>query len=157
MILGVAGHRPQKSGYDGHALRLFAQVILLELRPGQVITGMAQGWDQAVAQACVDTGIPFTAAVPFEGQESRWPDAAQTAYWSLLGFAAKVVYVSRPEYSLGKMHKRNQWIADRSDQAAVLWDGFDDSGTADFVYRIRARGIEPMSLWERWQDYRSQL
>lgn len=157
MILGVAGHRPQKSGYDAHALRLFAQVVLLELQPAEVITGMAQGWDQAIAQACADVGLPFIAAIPFEGQESRWPAEAQDRYWTLLGYTTKVVHVSRPEYSLAKMHKRNQWIADRADRAAVLWDGFDDSGTADFVRRIRLRGIEPVNLWDRWQEYRSQL
>ena len=156
-ILGTAGHRPQKGATPPLKLRLLAQQVLMERRPSLVIVGMAVGWDMAVAEACVDTGVPFTAAVPFEGQESRWPQPYQDQYWKLLGKAAKVVHVSPPGYSLEKMHKRNQWIADRMDSAVVLWDGFDDSGTADFVRRAQTLGIEPVNLWGRWQEFRHQL
>ena len=156
-ILGTAGHRPQKGAQPAHALRLLAQQVLMEKRPTQVITGMAVGWDMAVAQACIDTGTPFIAAVPFDGQEGRWPAQYQEQYRVLLTKAAKVVHVSPPEYSLAKMHKRNQWIVDRMDAAVVLWDGFEDSGTADFVRRAEAAGISPENLWGRWQDFRHQL
>ena len=42
-------------------------------RPDAVISGMALGWDQAVARATADLGIPWVAAITFEGQESKWP------------------------------------------------------------------------------------
>jgi hypothetical protein len=34
---------------------------------------MARGWDLALAKAAVELGLPLFAAIPFVGQESRWP------------------------------------------------------------------------------------
>jgi len=60
MILAVTGHRPEKLGGYGPAVaeRLFnlASSELQGLRPEYVLTGMAIGWDQAVADACQGSG-----------------------------------------------------------------------------------------------------
>lgn len=153
-ILGTAGHRPHKGAQPAAALLLLAEEVLVTERPNSLVVGMATGWDMAMARAAFNLGIPYVAAVPFEGQESRWPDQVQAEYWSLLGGAAKVVHVSPPGFTVQKMHRRNQWIVDRIDRASVLWDGFDDSGTADFVRRARAAKIEPTNMWTRWQALR---
>lgn len=156
-ILGTSGHRPQKAGGNPLKLRLLAQLDLMQEQPSSLIVGMAVGWDQAMAQAAIDVGIPFTAAIPFEGHEDRWPMPIQEAYRELLKKAAKVVYVSPPGYDVEKMWKRNRWIVERMDRATVLWDGFEDSGTAHFVRHARLAGIEPTNLWDRWQEFRHQL
>jgi hypothetical protein len=68
--LAVTGHRPKDlGGYSDAAfvkLVAFAKNNLGKWQPRieYVITGMAQGWDQAVAQACVELGLPFHAYVP---------------------------------------------------------------------------------------------
>lgn len=150
MIIGVSGHRPQKLGGSDFDLMLLAQRVLMRERPDSVITGMATGWDQAVAKACHGLGIPFTAAVPFEGQEHRWPSHVQVQYFTLLGQAAKVVHVSRPGYHPAKMDKRNQWIVDHADRMVVLYDGMGDSGTADAVQRAERSGLEIVNCWREW-------
>lgn len=156
-ILGTAGHRPQKAGGNQLRLRLLAQLTLMQDQPSSIITGMAVGWDQAMAQAAIDTGVPFTAALPFDGQEERWPEPIQATYRELLKKAAKVVYVSTPGYTVEKLYKRNRWIVEHMDRAVVLWDGFNDSGTGHFVLHARLAGIEPVNLWDRWQEFRHQL
>jgi len=76
MILSGTGHRPDKlGGYSDSAfdnLVKIAEDYLKESKPDKVISGMALGWDQALAEACVNLNIPFIAAVPFKGQESKW-------------------------------------------------------------------------------------
>ena len=70
------GHRPQKLGGFGETanstLRRFARAWLEILAPERGISGMALGWDQALAAAAVDLAIPFVAAVPFASQAVKW-------------------------------------------------------------------------------------
>ena len=150
MIIGVSGHRPQKTGGSDFDLMLLAQRAILREKPDSMVIGMATGWDQAVARACHSLGAPFTAAVPFEGQEHRWPDHVKAMYFALLQQAAKVVYVSTPGYHPAKMAKRNQWIVDHCDKMLVLYDGMGDSGTADAVERADRAGLEVTNCWQEW-------
>lgn len=156
-ILGVSGHRPAKAGFDGAKLVMFAQHVLLKNQADLVLTGMAVGWDQAVAEACVRLCIPFTAVVPFEGQESRWPAAVQKRYHELLTEATTVVYVSQPGYSEDKMRKRNRWIAKRATKAVVLYDGLGDSGTAQFVKQAENCGLPFVNVWGEWQAFETEV
>ena len=55
-----------------------------KLNPSEVISGMALGWDMALAQAAINLGIPFIAAVPFIGQENMWIKKTQEYYKELL-------------------------------------------------------------------------
>jgi hypothetical protein len=77
MILAATGHRPDKlGGYDLSIYRKLVGLAYSYLRkqtPDVVISGMALGWDQAVAEAAVKASTPFIAAIPFRGQESKWP------------------------------------------------------------------------------------
>jgi uncharacterized phage-like protein YoqJ len=116
--------------------------VLRELAPEFAITGMAIGIDQDFALECVSLAIPFVAAVPFEGQECRWPEAAQREYRRLLGLASKIVYVSDPGYENWKMHKRNKWMSDEVGESGVVlavWDG-SDGGTGSCVKYARSVG-----------------
>jgi len=136
MIAGITGHRPLKlGGYDEPMREILVETLAgLLVRDGATrgVTGMAIGADQYFAEACLSLRIPFTAAVPFEGQESRWPPAAQRNYHRLLALAASVVYVSPPGYALWKMQARNQWVVDHCDQLYAVWDG-STGGTANTV------------------------
>lgn len=155
-IIGVAGHRPTKAGYDTPKLNMFAQLTMQKADPDIVVTGMAVGWDQAVAEACVALRIPFVAAVPFEGQEGRWPQAVQDRYWELLGLAQKVVHTGKPGYSEEKMRTRNKWIGQQSTRAIVLYDGLGDSGTAHFVRHAENLGLPLLNVWTDWLLYRQE-
>lgn len=91
-ILGVTGHRPPKLAaspecYSDKVLKALIKLAvkhLRELQPSKVITGMALGWDTKIAIAALHLEIPVTAAVPFEGQESKWPEPSRVRYHKLL-------------------------------------------------------------------------
>lgn len=143
MILAVTGHRPDKiGGYKPNPLREWvrAQIraALEDLKPERGITGMALGVDQDFAEACVALGIPFTAAVPFEGQESRWPPPSRRFYHQLIEQAAEVVYVSELGYARWKMEARNHWMVDHSDRLLAIWDGTlgGTGGTVLYAERV---------------------
>ena len=165
MIVGVTGHRPHKLGgwnreiHD--ALGAFALDLLQSERPQGVITGMALGWDQAVAVACVRLGIPFVAAVPFEGQESRWNDQQQGDYQKLLLCASQVQIVSERDAVeeagvVWAMQKRNEWIVDNSLRLLALWDG-SAGGTANCVNYARYGRREIKNVWPEWEDWMEAL
>lgn len=127
MILAGTGHRPDKlGGYDPHTTKRvldFATEILRHHQPSLVISGMAQGWDMALAQAAVNLGIPFHAYVPFHGQEQVWPMATRLYYKALLSLAQNVVMVTQGGYSKSAMQLRNQAMVDNCDLLAALWNG----------------------------------
>ncbi len=154
VTLGVTGHRPQKLGGFGtevHVkLRKLARKVISHYGPGMVITGMALGWDMAVAQACVDLGVPFTAAIPFKGQESKWLNESQVLYQELLKHAAAIVVVSPGGYSADAMYRRNEWIVDHSTILAALWDGQPNGGTYNCLQYAKTRNIQVVNCWKAY-------
>lgn len=156
MIIAGTGHRPDKlGGYSVEiedALRLFARRHLERLSPSRVISGMALGWDQALAQAALDLGIPFVAAVPFEGFGSKWPKGAQYRCTALLCGAAQIEVVSRTPGARA-LQRRNEWMVDRADRMLALWDG-SWGGTFNCIEYARKRDVPIDNLWPRWQQER---
>lgn len=157
MILTVTGHRPDKiGGYKQDAFKEVlktARMTLELLTPEEVITGMAIGWDTAIAMACVEKNIPFTAAIPFKGQESRWQPQDQNRYHSLLSKAAHVNIVSDGPYFPNKMEIRNRWMVDRADKVLALYNGDDKGGTANCVrYVMKQR----KPLYNAWRLHNRQ-
>lgn len=107
---------------------------------------MALGVDQWTAQACIDLGIPFIAACPFDGQEKLWPDEHKKNYRALLKQASEVVYVSDSKfYKHEFMQIRNEWIVDHSDIMVAVWDKrIQRGGTfkcVNYAYKIKKQVI----------------
>jgi uncharacterized phage-like protein YoqJ len=136
MIVGVTGHRPQKLGTGLEPLRapIIAELkyTLVNRCASEGITGMALGVDQYFAAACIALNIPFVAAIPFAGHESRWPVQTQQYYRDLLAEAHEVVYVSEPGFARWKFDARNRWLVDRCEILVAVWHG-GPGGTADAV------------------------
>lgn len=157
MIFAATGHRPNKLGGYSPAAMLklteFAfQYLTLIDQPDKIVSGMAIGWDQAVAHAAVLCGVPFIAAVPFAGQELTWPTLAQEQYRRLLDRADEVVIVTPGSYSPAKMHARNEWMVDHADKVIALWNG-TEGGTASCVAYAEGvrRPVENLwSMWKKW-------
>lgn len=156
MILAATGHRPQKLGGYSEAVyqRLvdLATMVLTKHQPIQVISGMALGWDQAWCEAAIRLNIPVVAAVPFAGQESKWPAASQTRYHHLISQCAEVVVVCEGGYSPAAMQKRNLWMVDRCDKVIALWDG-TTGGTHNCVMYARKVEREILNYWSSWVKY----
>jgi uncharacterized phage-like protein YoqJ len=132
------GHRPNKLGGYSKAvkdqLEDLASWALLKTQekkgPLKVISGMAQGWDWALAEAAIQLELPWIAAVPCDGQESRWPTETQKDYRYLLGLATEVVVVNPGPYVGWKMQARNAWMVEHADGVLALWNG-TPGGTAN--------------------------
>lgn len=150
MIIAATGHRPDKlGGYDERAsLRLyyFASFYLLARKPEAVITGLALGWDQAIAAAAIMHNIPCHGAVPFEGQESRWPEESRLKYWNLRNACTTITVVCDGGYSARSMQLRNMWMVQRAHLVAAMWDG-SDGGTANCVKYAQQVGKEVENLY----------
>jgi uncharacterized phage-like protein YoqJ len=155
MITAVTGHRPDKCGgySDANMERLtrFAFVHIEQINPKMVISGMALGWDTACARACLRLNIPLWAAIPFEGQESMWPEESQKTYQNLIAKAQKTTVVCTGGFAAWKMQKRNEFMVDNCDNLLELWNG-SSGGTrnCDDYARKKLTGGNIINLWDLW-------
>lgn len=155
MILGVSGHRSVIKGqlkyilYD--RLLQLALNLLRELGPDEINTGMALGWDQAIAEAAQYLDIPYTAYVPFVGQENSWPLVAQEKYRLLLEDAQETIVCSDTK-SVSAYFKRNKDLVDASNFMLVLWDGRMYGGTYDAVCYAKSLDIHVRNVWREWEE-----
>ena len=162
LIVAFTGHRPNKlsrRGYGDTVTEEFIQEALEDLlgwvKPNGAITGMAQGVDQIATAACIKLRIPFTAAVPFRGQESIWPQAAQARYHQLLQHAEKIVYTNE-SYKFSSpsipdlMQHRNEYLVDNSQLLIGVFDG-TPGGTANCIRyaQIMDRLIYLLEEWPK--------
>lgn len=174
MILGGTGHRndkfslppdvPHASGFDElNPLRLWIQAraehYIRELRPLYVISGMAIGFDQDLAEVCVRIKQPFIAAVPFVGQEKKWSWPTQRRYHQLLKLACEVIVTSPGGYSRDAMLIRNMFMVDHSNAMLAAFDGTagGTSHTVHYAHRVNCDviRINPSEFREQLQRKRA--
>lgn len=158
MIIAGTGHRPDKiriGTRDAYHPQVhsrlvdLARAVLQRKAPTRVISGMAQGWDTTLALAAAQLGIPFDAYVPFEGQESKWPEAAQRRYRDLLSRAARVVIVCEGGYDRDKLQFRNERMVDDSELVLALWNG-TPGGTRNCIDYAQTVGRRWENQWRHW-------
>lgn len=155
MIVAGTGHRPPTLGlsYSWEDKKFLASFALDELRAipniSKVITGMAQGWDQALAMASIELGIPFIAAVPFEGQQAKWPVYAIDEYEDILARAEKVMVVTPGGYANWKFGRRDRYMVDNCDIVLAIWSGIK-SGTGITVEYAKSKKVPIVNAWNNW-------
>jgi len=136
VIIAGTGHRPKRLGGYSPAARgrlvHVAGIALDQLQATRTISGMALGWDTALALASLARGIPLVAMVPFAGQEELWPVESQRLFHWVLERAAAVELISGGSYSAYKMQIRNKAMVDACDTLAACWDG-SPGGTANCI------------------------
>lgn len=163
--LTVTGHRPDQLGgynHDTHlALLETARQSLVKLDPELVITGMALGWDQAIAEAAIELNIPFIAAVPFIGQEQAWKAIkVRERYREILKHAQEVKIVSEGGYHPYKMIVRNNWMVDQlgsDDGILALWNGRQEGGTYACIQYARSQGFTFYNVWNKLNEVRREM
>jgi len=166
MIIAATGHRPNKiKSYNQEAYPgTFSYERLVDLsfqiikskKPTHVISGMSLGFDMAIAQAAIDADVPFIAAVPFEGQESLWPQKTQDYYQALLDKASEIEFISEPGYEKIKMQKRNEWMVNHSDLLVALWDG-SKGGTSNCISYAENKKLPIINYWDIWENHKEEL
>ena len=157
MEICVTGHRPNElfgyyihsEAYNKirHSLKLAIYTLLKDCddKDVTVYSGMALGVDQIFVEEMVKArayykskGINFriVAAVPFESQDCKWPEASKKLYHELLDQCDEKVVVSEGKYSPILMQKRNEFMVDHSDCVIAVWDG-SRGGTGNCVEYAR--------------------
>lgn len=152
MIFAVTGHQPHLLGGYGmeaqEALTSWACGWIRLHRPTKVITGMAPGWDLAMARAASRCGTRFIAALAFPEQGQDWPDPAREELDTLLG-AAEYVHVQSNDKHKGCWTNRDRWVLDQAEAVVALWSGID-GGTARAVKAAAGMGLPIINLWDEW-------
>lgn len=157
MIIAGTGHRPEKlGGYSKQVadrLTDLAVAAIKQLKPSLVISGMALGWDTALAKAAIETKTWLLAAIPFKGQESKWPEQSKMEYCKLIERAHKAIVLFGEGYSPIKMQKRNEWMVDEADMILALWDG-SSGGTSNCIEYANRVGKPIRNLWKSWVKHK---
>jgi uncharacterized phage-like protein YoqJ len=153
IILAATGHRPDKlGGYDAETEKKlidFAMSTLREHHPSTVISGMAIGWDMAIAMAAIRLKIPFWAYLPFVGQELRWPSTTRLLYHAVLRKAQRTVVCSEGGFSKSAMQVRNMRMVDDCEHIVALWNG-STGGTANCIHYAQGQGRPYTNYWPEW-------
>lgn len=140
------GHRPNKLGgyiennpIANYVKAQLRDVIVNSIKEGYTtfISGMALGVDMWVAEIVLELRkanpqIKLIAAVPFSGQECKWPSQSQKRWRGIIDQADDVVHVCEAGYSAWKMQKRNEWMVDHAARVVAVWDG-TSGGTGNCV------------------------
>jgi len=128
-VIAATGHRPNKlGGYDIpnliYDIVVKGTVLAFEhYKPAYVITGMAVGFDQWVAEICFNMDIPFIAALPFRGQEGKWPAHVKSRYHWLLSKAYHTYVICEGGYESWKMQRRNEWMVASCHMMVACYNG----------------------------------
>lgn len=156
-IVCGTGHRPNKlGGYDENTFHKLVELCEFaltypDIKPDIVVTGGALGFDQALAYACLQLGVPYDVYVPCEGHSSMWPLPAQQRYEEILSGAREVKLVTPGPYQAWKMQRRNEAMVDVSDAVVALWDG-TSGGTGNCITYARKKNKTIYHLWKRWSE-----
>lgn len=152
MIICGTGHRPNKLG--GYGKPAFERLVSLSgdwldsNRPDVVISGVALGWDQALAVAAIRRKIETHAYVPCEGHSNIWPEESRRYYEKILRKCA-VVRIAPVAYSAKAMMDRNKDMVDAADLVLAIWDG-SSGGTGNCVRYGEKQHKELVNLWDRF-------
>lgn len=159
MIVAGTGHRPEKLGGFSRDIQRrlvdLACAIIEKHEPELVISGMALGWDTALAEAAILCGRQFAAAIPFSGQELKWSEDDQLRYNCLIEheLCKSIKIVCEGGYAPWKMQKRNEWICDNCDVLWALWNK-TDGGTANCVRYAQKVKKPILNFWSSWEKYK---
>lgn len=153
MKIAGTGHRPNKLG--GYSEEVFNHLVeiaengLKQIKVTEVISGMALGWDMALAQAAINLNIPLIAAIPFKGQECKWNKKTQEYYNEILTKAKTIEIICEGEYSSDKMQIRNEWMVDHCDVLLSMYDDKKGGGTYNCVMYAKKVGKPMINLYNK--------
>lgn len=132
------------------ALRALATDALLELGATKVISGMAIGWDTAIAVSARYLQLPLIAAIPFSGQEEPWGSTDQELYRNLLCYACEIVELYPPGMAIWKYHGRNRWMVDNCGHLAAFYEPGRKGGTEQCLKYAEVVGRPHTNFYPKW-------
>lgn len=136
MIFSGFGHKPDElGGYSKDVLAkliAFAVETIPQFGATKIISGLSLGFEQAIAMAAIELELPLIVALPFEGQETVWPEKSQVFYHTLLNQATEIKLVSPGRYDVKKFQERDRWIIDNCEAVFVLYKDLKEEYDIDF-------------------------
>ena len=153
------GYRPEKlpwkyDEYDPRAEKLKERVFdvveaLYHAGIRHYICGMARGCDFYFCEAVLrlrleHEDITLEAAIPFEGQATKWPERDRNRYFHLVS-QCDIETIISTEYDKDCMKKRNYYMVDRAAVLIAVFDGLF-GGTMQTVNYAKKSGIEVIEL-----------
>jgi uncharacterized phage-like protein YoqJ len=129
IVVAGTGHRKLGGSYEldtpvARSVREVTRAFLVEREVDHVITGMALGFDTILALTAIELKLSVLAAIPFEGQESRWPEESQRRYREILANPLISKWVTaQGGYNNHKLQVRNELMVKRCDLLLACWDG----------------------------------
>jgi len=152
MMYAVTGHQPHLLGGFGdeaqETLTAFACAWVSRVRPAKLVSGMAPGWDLAMARAAIRCDVRLVAALAFADQGQDWPEHAREELKRLLD-AAEYVHVHSNDKHRGCWTNRDRWVLGQADAVVALWSGVD-GGTGTAVKAAEDMGLPVTNLWDEW-------
>lgn len=133
-------------------LRFFARMALRRHKPDLVVAGGALGWDQALAWATLDLGIPLTLVLPFRGMESRWEPDMRAEFKRMVELAQTVECLGET-FDMDLYQARNVRMVDESEGVLGMWDGRKFGGTFNCLRYAHTQEKRVYHLWQEWEDW----
>jgi uncharacterized phage-like protein YoqJ len=133
------GHRPQSlpGGFDSYeenmeSMRGTMRKCIEDAQEKHddvaIISGMALGFDTALAQIAIEKELPLICAIPFKGQELKWTKDSIKVYNDILKKACHKEYIAN-YYKPWFMQVRNEWMVDNCDLLLACWNRDKKGGT----------------------------
>ena len=117
----------------------------------RVVTSLAEGADQLVAEEAVQRGIPVEVIVPARGYaESLAGEADRHQYAELLARADSVRTLDHSEPSPAAYLEAGRMMLSGADLLIAVWDGAPArgvGGSAEIVARGRELGLDVRVIW----------
>lgn len=114
------------------------------------VCGMARGTDLYFCEAVLalrqsHPDVTLEAAVPYQGQADRWPEADRRRREILLGQCDYETMVQH-HYSAGCMARRNRYMVDKSSLLLAVYDGQPRGGAANTLLYALRQGVQTVVL-----------
>jgi hypothetical protein len=157
-VITITGHRPANlpTGYGTTTDALLlacADRWVRALQPRFVVTGMALGFDQAIAETCARLDVEFHAAIPCDDYERRWPEEARRKYHDLRVRATSEIIVCPGPYHPDANQRRNEFMVDTAARqrglVLALWKGSPGGTRNCLSYSLRYQLLR----LNAWKDY----
>lgn len=149
MRVGVSGHQelpPQVEVYVSEVTRArFASLSGLV-----VVSSLAAGADQLIAELALERGGELEVVVPCHGYEETFGGPARAGYLRLLSSAEHVETLPFASPGEEAFMAAGRQVVERSDELVAVWDGLPArglGGTADVVSYARSRDIPVAVVW----------
>lgn len=162
-IVAGTGHRGDKliGGWEQYPHNLKPLIRLLELmleyyNISETHSGMALGYDTALALATLNTGRKLHCQIPYANFDHRWRKDSREQYEAIVQKADYVNFVNPDSvFSYGEacywLEERNKVLVHSAPLIFALWNG-GKGGTRNCLDYAHSQSKEIVNLWDLYYN-----